>query len=198
MKTIRLMMLMAGLSIVCVGCHGIIYNRLSNTDREMIPYHIGDTVRFVDERGEHVTVVATEEERSWDITSEEFTELQVERLTVRLKSDTGDHSIFLWVKGREANDNANRRLGVWTNRGGVELWYNSVGDITTYYYHTPTIVYDSVVIGGRVYHNVAWAKELSAIGSHEGYYSKTHGLLQMQTDGKTVFTLDTVIFAGAR
>ena len=142
------MMLMAGLSIVCVGCHGIIYNRLSRTDREMIPYHIGDTVRFVDERGERVTVVATEEERSWDITSEEFTELQVERLTVRLKSDTGDHSIFLWVKGREANDNANRRLGVWTNRGGVELWYNSVGDITTYYYHTPTIVYDSVVIGG--------------------------------------------------
>ncbi len=194
MKTIRLMMLMVGLSIVCVGCHGIIYNRLSRTDREMIPYHIGDTVRFVDERGERVTVVATEEERSWDITSEEFTELQVERLTVRLKSDTGNHYILVFVAGHEANDDT-RHMEVWTNQAGADLRYSSGGELVNYY---NSIVYDSVVIGGRVYHNVAWGNGRSPVGYNEGYYSKTHGLLQMQTDGKTVFTLDTVIFAGAR
>lgn len=195
MRKIRILIPVITLVFICLSCKPSYkedYCHVTSLDREMIPYQMGDTVRFINGQGELVTLVAVEETRWW----EHYEHLYEEYLRVRLRSDTGNYVLFLIVQGWNQGQYHMRELSFGMTGAGGDVLYNSDGNFVSWGYST---AYDSVLIGDHVYYNVVRGfNDYILGGPYQSYYSKTHGVLQMITDGKTMFTLDTVIFASTR
>lgn len=199
MRKIRILIPVITLVFICLSCkppYKEDYCHVTSLDREMIPYQKGDTVRFINGRGELVTLVAVEDTRWW----EHYEHLYEEYLRVELKSDTDSCYLSLTVQGWNQGQYHMRELFFGMNEAGAEVLYNSEGNFVTWDgpYGGPYMVYDSVVIENHIYYNVAMGTLYAEGGPCLGYYNKTHGVLQMISGEKTVFTLDTVIFASTR
>lgn len=96
----------------------------------MIPYQIGDTVRFINDKGERVTLVATKETSSWD--NHEY--IYEEHLMVLLEADSGDDYDFgIGINGFNDGYDERRRLGfIMRGFGGVMVAYNSAGEFVAW------------------------------------------------------------------
>lgn len=130
MKTIRLLIVAIVLVFLCLSCRKDDYYPVTKLDRKMIPYQIGDTVRFINDKGERVTLVATKETSSWD--NHEY--IYEEHLMVLLEADSGDDYDFgIGINGFNDGYDERRRLGfIMRGFGGVMVAYNSAGEFVAW------------------------------------------------------------------
>lgn len=197
MKKILPIVMVIVLVCICISCRSLRkadYYHVTNLDRGMVPYQKGDTVRFFNERGESVTLVAATETSWWDHFDEFIYE---EYRKIKLVSDSGNYALSLTLQGY--NYGAEHRyltFGFSPPISVTQVLYDFDGNFITW--DPFCTAYDSVLIGDHVYYNVAKGVLNAENGTSQSYYNKTHGVLQMISDGKNVFTLDTVIFAGER
>lgn len=188
-KILHLMLWIAGLSFMTSSCIKPTLYPIPKA-RGLVPYHIGDTVCFVDEKGKAIPLVVTREE-TWWWQFDSYAYHYSENWEMVLLSATGDYQLTL-----SAGDQSEQmgivngfmcyfwsktppEYGIWAKVG-----FTSRGDFSAE--HT---LCDSVRIGDHVYYNVRQRNDF--------YYSKTHGILQM-TDGKHTITLDEIKYAQAK
>lgn len=181
MKAIKLIVL-AGFSLVALyGCiDSKEWRSLTTIEKQMIPYELGDTVRFVDEKGvlSLLTVdrdVIYKEQYSGGLS----TEILYEVRNVRLSSERGDLSFVLDVAAWRIWNN--HIPHIYINMGKdknfeFEIPYDSKGNIGNY---------DSLEINNHTYYDVAVAESRGV----QLYYNKTYGILQVTQNEKNIFTL---------
>ncbi len=210
MKTIRFKILTTALTVLAYSCCSEPRRYpLRELDKLMIPYQIGDIVRYVDDKGLPVTLVATEILDKWvpgedDELTGNLRDL-TEHRTVVLRSEN-EEILCIGVSGRKRG--AEGSVRVWGLGLHFNFWiiYDSKGGFivdTQYNYEhfvRKFLTYDSVLINNLFYYDVAMHEERGFVrlDSDLIYYNKTHGVLQLRENEKKLFTLDTVIFAGAR
>lgn len=170
------------------SCEKTVHLYVQKVDREMIPYQTGDTVRFFNEREELITLVVTKDTKSWYCPFDE--KQYVEQETVGLESDSGNYKLSLTIEG--LHEYLLFGISFSTNHTGGIAYYNSKGDLRS---GTLSSIFDSLLIGNHIYYNVSVSDETPTNGHMQSFYNKEYGVLQMMLDEKTVFTLDTVIFA---
>ena len=195
MRTIRQIILLLCMSIVFFSCvERTVYSRVTELDRGMIPYHIGDTVRFFNMRKELVTLVVTKDTKYWTWPFDD--EVYIEEEQVILESNSGDYKLYVTVNGLHED----RRYLLFStvfgtkHTGGI-VFYNLRRDLLP---GEQSSIFDSLLIGNHVYYNVSVSDERPLNGHMQGLYNKEYGVLQTMLDEKTVFTLDTVIFSEKR
>ena len=180
MKAIKLIVL-AGFSLVALyGCiDSKEWRSLTTIEKQMIPYELGDTVRFVDEKGvlSLLTVdrdVIYKEQYSGGLS----TEILYEVRNVRLSSERGDLSFVLdvaaWRRWNEHRPNIYISMG--KDNPDFEIYYDSKGNIGNY---------DSLEINSHTYYDVALVESRGV----QLYYNKTSGILQVTQNDKSIFTL---------
>lgn len=209
MKPIHSTILITLFILVC-SCGKTERYPLMGVDKAMIPYQIGDTIRYIDDKGGLATLVVVEIRDEWIPGDED--ELtgklrdEAERRTVFLRSEQGK---ILWVRVSGNEDMKRRALcaTISNSRSTLSygLIYNSKGNfvVDTQFSFYRFSVYDSLLINNRLYYDVGmhYSRQTSSEYPDDSlrfYYNKTHGVLRMMEKGKTLFTLDTVIFASAR
>lgn len=165
---------------------------VTGIDKGMIfePYLGVNTIRFVNERGEEISLFEPPTYRwiYWKQVKKDWFEgfcrgiyesaSGVDRLIVQVQG---------WCGGRELKD-----LSFDLNGCGVKVAYDKEGNLVSR--PGDCTLYDSLRIGRRVYYNVAEGKWSEEGGTHYGYYNKSHGVLRLIKDRDTIFTLDTVIY----
>ena len=168
---------------------------VTKTDRAMIPYQIGDTVRFTDRSGNPNTFVVIDEISWWDHWDEHFYDEYLKVILKSIHTDYQRNDSLITVTIHGWNDPNRRSLDFWLygyskGAGGI-IYYNSKGKLLS--------SEDSVFIGKRWYYNVANASSPNDIyGPAEGFYNKTHGVLKLIKNEREILTLDTIIRAGKR
>lgn len=167
-------------------------------DRPMIPYSVGNRVRFINEKDDTITLTTTKETSSWFLFEDIFL---FERREILLQSDSCDYSLSLLFNSWETEIIGNRKIFIsfcqpiddYCN-GFVS--YDAAGNFKQ-------CVYDSLLINNKIFYNVSLQEDNYIVypnqnHSTQTYYNKTYGVLQMILDERPVFTLDTVIFADKR
>lgn len=170
---------------------------ITKLDREMIPYRIGDTVRFFNEHEELVTLVATKDTKYWTWPFEETQYVEEEQVV--LESESGYYRLFVTVKGMP-DDYRFFTFGMNSKEieiSGGKACYNPQGKLLSNP-NNQIIVFDSMLIGNHIYYNVSVSDETPINGHMQSFYNKEYGVLQLMLDEKPVFKLDTVIFADKR
>lgn len=180
MKTLKKIILIGFSLVALYGCAVVQkeWRLLTAIDKQMIPYEMGDTIRFINEKG--VLSLLTVDR---DITYKEqylgaFTEMLYEVRNVRLASERGDLSFVLDVAAwRRWNDHRPHiYIDMGKDKADFEIYYDSKGNIGNY---------DSLEINGHTYYDVAVVDSRGV----RLYYNKTYGILQVTQNGKNIFTL---------
>ncbi|MDE5574952.1 MAG: hypothetical protein K2I87_04480 [Bacteroidales bacterium] len=180
MKAIKLIVL-AGFSLVALyGCIASKeWRSLTTIDKQMIPYEMGDTIRFIDEKGALSLLTVdrdiTYEEQYLDFSMEMLYEVR----NVRLSSERGDLSFVLDVAAwrRWNNHRPHIYIDMGKDKAKFEIYYDSKGNIGNY---------DSLEINNHTYYDVAVAESWRGV---KLYYNKTYGILQVTQNEKNIFTL---------
>ncbi|MCM1531341.1 MAG: hypothetical protein NC048_05420 [Bacteroides sp.] len=156
-------------------------------ERQMIPYQIGDTVRFRNEHGETITLTFAQETSKWDLKEDNMLE---EHRSITLQSESKAYKLFLTMLAWGEYGYAYRCIAVVLNSPHVQgdIAYDSKGNLIIYKHLW--VLYDSISIDGHTYYDVS---EDNTSSPYQSYYNKTHGVLQMKKDGKAVFTLQEYI-----
>ena len=180
MKILKKIVLIGFSLLALYGCIASKEWRLLTTiEKQMIPYELGDTVRFVDEKGA-LSLLTVDR----DITYEEpysgsFSEMLYEVRDVRLSSERGDLSFVLDVAAWRRWNNHSPHIYIYMKKNkdfDFAIYYDSKGNIGNY---------DSLEINNHTYYDVAVAESRGV----QLYYNKTFGILQVTQDGKNIFTL---------
>lgn len=170
---------------------------LTDVDKQMCPYKIGDTILYTNEDGRLIALttkgISTDWER-WD--GNVWFQFQ----KTYVQSENGIFGITITILGVGYGSDHSRSLMVFNKTPGhqYDLKYDKTGspiEDTGHRTHD-FYVYDSLLIGNHIYYEVAGsvAKDFnSGQITSELYYNKSHGVLQMTTDGKTMFTLQEYI-----
>lgn len=208
MKTIHSIILIILLSLVCsCGTETRRYH-LTGIDKTMIPYQVGDTVRYINDKGTLGTLVVSEIQDEWISGEEdEFTGKLLDLTEYRkvfLRSEAGE-AVFVQVGGEGGSRRVLYAVGLNSHSTlRYAVLYNSKGDFIegvewdNEFFADKYYTYDKILINNNFYYNVAMYYGRNRQDTIQFYYSKTHGILQMKEKGKDLFTLDTVIFAGER
>lgn len=160
------------------------YRYLTDTARQMAPYQIGDTVYFLDESGQRRMLITTEIEDSWTGADSDL-DIWLQTQITRLNAPSQD--VYLEVVIYE-----NSRISASLSCDGKHYWANHLS-FNSQTWGFPYNSLDSVVINNHLYFDIGID---SLPGSrHAFYYNKSHGVLKITQEDKTVFTLDTIIFA---
>lgn len=183
MKTIQSIILTALTLLVC-SCTKEKHYYLTEMEKQMVPYQIGDTVYVKDSQGKRVILTVKGKETQWESYDYEIKQFQ----KTHVQSELGDFSFTVVIMAkRDCIEVINR-----TTSRQIRLWYDKRGNFIS-------PVLDSVIIGNRVYRDVAHRSIVyNENTTEELYYNKTHGVLQIRINGKPTLTLDTLIFAGER
>lgn len=201
MKTIRWIILisLAVLAFACKPQFNPPQYYLEQADRQMIPYAVGDLVRFVNANNDAENFTTIQDTVWWSF-YEEGVSRETQRVT--LQSENSAYKFFVTIEGSGTNRNT---LIVGLSDGHPFLVVSFCYDKTTEEFRNiATSLYDSLLVGKYVYYKVAMAKTSDYNPEEQQehvrivYYNKSHGILQLKDDGKTIFTLDTIIFADKR
>lgn len=182
MKTLKKIILIGFSLVALYGCAVVQkeWRLLTAIDKQMIPYEMGDTIRFINEKG--VLSLLTVDR---DITyMEQCLNLSTENLyevrNVRLSSERGDLSFVLdvaaWRRWSDHSPHIYIRMGTGKADFDFEIYYDSKGNIGNY---------DSLEINGHTYYDVAVVESRGV----QLYYNKTYGILQVTQNDKNIFTL---------
>lgn len=137
----------------------------------MVPYNIGDCVRFINEKDSTITLTTTKETSSWHLFEDIFL---FEERTIQLQSENSDYSLSLIFDNLRNALSSDRKLfisfcsSIDSCRGKFVL-YDTEGNFTTNDYQH---VYDSLQIDNHTYFDV--------VVNDGFYYNKTHGVLQIK------------------
>lgn len=154
---------------------------LTTIDKQMIPYKMGDTIRFIDEKGALSLCTVDGDITARELSGESFSDILYEFRDVHLLSERGDLSFDLQVAAwRKHYDDY---LTIYIAKQGAEFGINldSNGNLGSY---------DSLEINGKTYRNVEIAKY--SRGSNytmQLYYNMAYGILRVTQDGEDIFTL---------
>lgn len=176
------------LALAFVSCQKIERQYLQGVDKDIVPYQWGDSYRFVDGKNDTATLTVRSVEDRWEIEGDDFMEVWQQYRKISLSSDSGDIGLSFVISGQAYGGNRNKRAFTFIlepSGFGTIIEYNSSGrfiqDTDSYWYQQ---VYDSLLIGNQMYHNVA---ERIKPESYKAYYNKASGVLQVKIDDKVVF-----------
>lgn len=160
---------------------------LTDVDKQMIPYQVGDTIYGKDQWGKQKMFTVRNIEMIWSTYGyNDYLWEQVQKTHVQTEQADFSFSLVIsaWNQGSDI-----KPLRIVSNIVYPSMLYDKNGKFVEN-------VYDSLQINDKIYYDVVSAE--LANNSHQAYYNKTYGVLQIKEYGKTVFTLDTVIFADKR
>ena len=179
MKILKKIVLIGFSLVALYGCVEIKEWRLLTTiEKQMIPYEMGDTIRFIDEKGVLSLLIVDRDvtymEQWLNIGRKNFYEVR----NVRLSSERGDLSFVLDVAAWRIWNNHSPHIYIdIKDKADFSIYYDSKGNIGNY---------DSLEINNHTYYDVAVAESWRG---GQIYYNKTFGILQVTQDGKNIFTL---------
>lgn len=177
MKTKRCIIPIIFATVALSGCDRKDWRPLTQVDVQVIPYKMGDTIRFVDEKGEPSLCVVDRDILYKDRFSEGFNDVFYEVREVRLVSENSGLDLVLDVAGwRWAYQDKYLRINMVEKYIDFEIGYDSKGNLGNH---------DSLEINQHVYRDVA------VVDSWRGgrlYYNTQYGILQIQEGEKIVFT----------
>ena len=188
MKTKRVILL-ALLAVLASSCKGEEDYRLKLTevDKQMIPYRLGQTVSFINSSGQVFDATVTEDKTDWWVWDEG---LSVDRRTVRLQSEFDNIDIELWVNGCDRYvDSINFVRILVRDFSQFRLYYDSKegGFLEqTPYEEEYFYFYDSLEINNKVYYDVVEDKAFN--GATQIFYNKTYGILQVAKNEEIFLT----------
>ena len=173
------------LVLAFVSCQKIRHQYLQEVDKDVVPYRLARTYRFVDGNDNTVTLGVNGIVDNWNT---EHDDVWVQYRKFSMFSASGAFSLVIAVCGHEYGENRDSRklsVSVWpSGLGTVIIKYNSSGefikDTGSYEYQQ---VYDSLLLGDQMYYNVA---ERVKPDSYKVYYNKAYGVLQVQNSEKIV------------
>ena len=174
---------LALLTVLVTSCNKPVYMyyELTNVDKQMIPYELGQTVSFIDSEGQPFILTVTTD------TTVLFTDREMDNLyltiyrrVVRLQSDS--LRISLSVTAKYPKDSYNTIDIDIRLIPSVYLHYDKSGNFLT---NTFNFFHDSIEINGKVYYDVIEQK-----GNTQLFYNKTYGILQINRDGENFLTIN--------
>ncbi|MCM1531342.1 MAG: hypothetical protein NC048_05425 [Bacteroides sp.] len=177
MKTIKLFSNILLISTILVSCSKPDRYYLTETDKQMVPYKLGDTIRYMDEKGNPLALICKGSTIRWESWEGN---MMTQILRTEVLSESGNSGFTILVSGNWGGISSRYHMVIQDNASEFQkdLPYDAAGNFIEN-------TYDSVLISSQVYYDVTGTPEL--------YYNKTHGVLQMKKDGKAVFTLQEYI-----
>lgn len=188
MKAIKLIVSVGLVAMTFLGCNKE-KHPLTEVDKQMIPYKMGDTIRFIDENGRLSTFPVVEDRISWEEENAELTPVTYESKQVTLKSERSNQWIWLTISAWTTPHKTTRFISFseWSFLGAFRIYYDSEGrfrtDVGQYQY-----VYDNIEINGKVYYDVCFVRGWDE-AQRELYYNTDYGILQVKNSGRNIFTL---------
>jgi hypothetical protein len=153
------------------------YHRLTEVDKQMIPYKLGQVVTFIDSLGQSIVLTVTHDKITSGPLDEAFHELY-ERRTVILESEIDNYRIYLDVT--KYMNQVDIYINQFDFHGSQN--YNKEGDFYGQYF------YDNMEINNKIYYNVG--QVFNYQDSLTLFYNKTEGILQLNDNNKALLTLD--------
>jgi len=200
MKTKKLILYFLILFIAssCWESMPLTYNKLTDIDKQMIPYKLGQTVNFIDSLMQPFVLTVTKDTLFWFAPGDEY---YFEKIEVSLKSELNKVSINMDLQASENNYNNAFELyiGIYKVPFYFYFRYNSEGQFYSdtqdnQYYH------ESIKINNKIYYEVV-EKVVNKNYNENGIwvdipvtmkllYSKKYGILQLEYKDKILFTIN--------
>ncbi|MDE6493572.1 MAG: hypothetical protein K2L50_03195, partial [Bacteroidales bacterium] len=177
------------LALAFVSCQKIRHQYLQRVDKDIVPYQMGESYRFVDGQGDTVALRVNGIEDKWNTDLGGFmVDIWVQYRKFSMSSASGDFRFVIVACGHEYGGSPNERtlsVSVWPSGLGTMIEYNRSGRFikATGSYYGDQQVYDSLLLGDQMYYNVA---ERVKPDSYKVYYNKAYGVLQVQTNDKII------------
>ncbi len=179
---------MALLAVLVSSCkHETLRYELTEAARQSIPYELGQVVTFIDSAHQAIDVTVTADEVYWTIPEDSELgrySVTLESRIVRLQSEYDNLDIRMQIFAMNIiNGDIYSKLSIKINSNyfwaplcfdNVEEQFVSYGGIQ--YFH------DSLEINNKMYYDVI--EDPSQL-----YYNRTHGILQIRKDEKSVLTI---------
>jgi len=173
----------------CGECRDIKPHKLTEVDKLMIPYKLGQTINFINSMGQPIVLTVIKDTTIlWE---EEDNCSLYEALSVNLQSELGDLFIGLSIGGEY------RCYGTFNSPYNcITIWIEPfIYDIL--YHHTEgefvtdtankQFFYNSFEINGKIYYDVV---EHNNSDGMQLFYNKTYGILHVNRDGKNFLTIN--------
>ena len=167
------------------------YYYLTNTIKQLTPYQLRDSERFINGNGDMVTLTVKSIEDEWYCETEgAFVEWGAcfQYRDVRLLSEDGRDGISLWISEWDwpYEHQPKIRLTFYPFNKQVTIWFDLSGNFTNAH------VYDSIPIGGQMYYEVVETQIVyeplhsNKVDTLHCYYSKTHGVLHVRENDRLI------------
>ena len=176
------MLLLTILVSSCLGCRIIDYDRLTEAQKQMIPYSHGESVNFIDSLG-HPFVLTAKIGTSWHEPDDCF---KSETRNVILQSEQGDWVISFYTE-------------IWLGNQiiiGIRQFYSYINydDNGRLVAENDQYLHNSLEIDNNTFYDVLEGN-VSKNGRGEQYYyrffyNKKYGILQLVDNEKVIFTID--------
>ena len=180
---------------------------LSEADKQMIQYDLGETLFFIDSLGQAFSLIVTSNSTTWHTyfietheNCEPYRSINVKSVTL-LSDNDYVNSISMLVNfnswGYKSNciDFQILPLGYFFG-----LFYDDFGQFITENTYGPQYFYDSLNINNKIYYDVVEREERHNHRYNENgefislpdqlFYNKEYGILQMKIEGRDFFTID--------
>ena len=181
------------------SCHKYTYFELTDTDINMIPYKLEQTVNFIDSLGQNFVMTVKEDNNTWELQSDiEKGEYRI----VRLQSEQSSLSFKLSVSGSDRMSYYGI-LDVYIKPFCYLISYNKDGQFTTgnAYSSTKQYYHNSLEINNTIYYNVVEYIKVETFGYYDEnkamdslpmrlLYNKTEGILQLEDKDKVLFSIE--------
>lgn len=177
MRVLRWIIPIILLTVVLSGCDKKEWHPLTKVDTQMIPYKMGDTIHFIDEKGEQALCWVDKD----IVYRERFTDgyfISISEIReVRLVSEHNDLEFILDVAAwRWWKDNS-LFISMGKDKAEFETHYDSKGNLENR---------NNLEINKHTYYDVVVLDSWRGV---QLYYNKTYGILQVTQNGKNIFTL---------
>jgi len=191
-KILIILALFAILTSSCHKCRKKSPFKITKVDKQMIPYTIEQTVRFVDSEGHFLVFIVN----SVNITTDEYEKcVPFETLNVSLKSERDNLTIYLSINSNDGN-----YIEIWLRPLIYYLYYDKKGNFYTREkkFHYEQYFHENLEINNKFFYDV-----VECIVNEPNYYvenkdrlplrvlyNKTYGILQLEDKDKVILTID--------
>ena len=182
------LVLFAVLASSCREDEVVRYYELTEAEKQLIPYTLGQTVNFIDSTGQTFYAVVTKDTMYWQERHYDgFPDLYAHEncRKVVLQSDSADFNINISINAK----NKSIRIEISHLDLVFFLKYNNEGKFVS---REPDAVsgqylHNILKIGSQTYYDVV---EENRYNTRSIFYNKTYGILQVTDKGKVLFTIN--------
>lgn len=163
------------------------YYYLSESVRQMVPYQLGEEVRFTDETGSQIMLTVEKREDYWWKFSERELESWFQYRNIKLQSSNSQHGIDLKLEEWHF---------IFTHAPRISLAFQPLGKTMVIDFdlegHFTIPQKDSIMIGGWMYYDVAETQMVydglnnDKKDTLQCYYNKPYGVLQVKENDRIV------------